>query len=428
MRRTNITQWNDYITTIIGTFFGGLRACAPDSPTINVLPAITLCEKNQGTRFNQFKTPRNRKHPIETGDHLIAWYCHFMFHNMMMHCSYALTADPKAKTDIKQNNGLGKTETEQEYVTRFSDKTLKNWALAITPDIDCFTIQEGPVKQEHKDLFKKAIGDHLPGWTLRGGTEFGLWILVREKYKYYVIDDKLSSKLKRLRLDSRCLTLAGPTEKVSNIHVPHIKAEKYYKPIVRLIIEDMIEQIDLQQSNEMLLEMQHIVSDNEHIKNSGTLLVSVSGITEFTLRYGDKTISHKILGDFNLKLSKRQQLDKEVFSAIEEELHKRGFSQKKCRINWVFNTTVKNAKSGINWVFNTTVKNAKKCIAGLCIGIGGGGMTLLTDFAAVDEAGAVATVFGRNRAVGFFSDKSAALLESQAADYFKTFVKIKNCA
>lgn len=330
---------------------------------INIQEPITLSYDNQGTRFAEFPTYSNDIRPIETGDHLITFYQDKAIHNMMMMAIYILFIDP-TNTPVaeKQNNGKNTAEKEQEYIERATEKTPKNWAKVITDDINCFAIEEGVVEKEHLPFFKKGIEKHLPDWKLIGGTEFGLYFLVRKKYaEQYVVDQKLSKKLKKFKLDMRCLTLTGPTEKVSNIHVPHTNPKTNYKNMVSIILNDMIDQLN-PTSDLVLLEITHIVSDKEHLKDGGTRRVSVSGITELTLRCGNTVISHKILGDFNLELRERQQLDQEAFSALSE-------------------------KFTYEWAFKTISKNAKY-IAGIFIG---GTMTASTDFAAIDEAGAMAT-------------------------------------
>lgn len=330
---------------------------------MDIQEPITLSHDNQGTRFTGFPTYPNDTRPIETGDHLITLYQDKAIHNMMMMAIYILFIDP-TNTPVaeKQNNGKKVTEKEKEYIERATEKTPRNWAKVLTDDINCFAIEEGVVEKEHLPLFKKGVEKHLPDWTLIGGTEFGLYFLARKKYaEQYVVDHQLSAELKKLKLDSRCLTLAGPTEKVSNIHVPHANPKKSYKNIVSIILKDMIDQLN-PTSDRVLLEITHIVSNKEHLKDGGTRRVSVSGITELTLRCGDKVVSHKILGDFNLELNERQKVDQAAFSELKE-------------------------KFAFECAFKKISKNAKY-IAGIFIG---GGMTLSTDFAAIDEAGAIAT-------------------------------------
>ena len=361
MRRSNLMTQNT--ARYQSSINNWLVTCLFRSPKfeMSVQDPITLSHGNQGTRFKGFPTYPNDMRPIETGDHLFSYYKHFAFHNMMMRALYVLFIDP-TNTPVaeKQKNGRNDTETTEQYIKRASEETPKNWAKVITDDTNCFAIEEGVVEAEHLPLFKKGIEKYLPGWELRGGTTFGLWFLVRKEYaEKYVIDNNLSSALKKLKLDSRCLTLVGPTEKVSNIHVPHSDPEINYKNIVRIILEDMVNQVNPKNSERITLDIAHIVSDQEHLKDGGTRRVSVSGITEFTLHCGDKIISHKILGDFNLALSKRQKLDQAAFSEIKE-------------------------KFTVEWAFKTIAKNAKY-IAGLFIG----GMTLTTDFAAMDETIAV---------------------------------------
>lgn len=392
LRRGNVSTSTGHTRINQPNIVSWLLACTLGLPRIQIKKPITLSHQNQATRFKEFTNAQNATRPVETGDHLISHYQQFIFHNMMMYCLYVLHID-NTNTPVteKQNNGLRQAETEEDYITRFSEKTIRNWALAITNDINCFAIQEGVVKQNHIPIFKKAVQKNLAcsGWKLRGGTDFGLWFLVRKEYeKEYNLDTTLSAKLKAIKLDSRCLTLSGPTEKVSNIHVPHAEPEESYKKIVRAIFEDMLDQLDLQKSKRILLTVQHIDSENEHIKDGATRCVSVSGITEFTMHYGNKKVSHKVLGDFNLGLSDRQQLDQAVFSEIKEKFDQAIFAKMRATFDWTFKTIIKNTKY----------------IAGLVIG---GGLTISTDFAAADEAGIVAT-FGRT---AFFSEKMTPVLE-----------------
>lgn len=371
---------------------------------MDIQEPIILSHHNQATRFKGFPTYPNDTRPIETGDHLITLYQDKAFHNMMMMAIYILFIDP-SNTPVaeKQNNGKKTTEEEEEYIVRATEETPKNWAKVITDDTNCFAIAEGVVKEKHLSLFKKGIEKHLPDWTLVGGTKFGLYFLVRKKYaEKYVIDNKLSETLKKLKLDSRCLTLTGPTEKVSNIHVPHADPEKSYKKIISVILNDMIDQLNLKSdcilSDRIVLKVTHIVSDKEHLKDGSKRLASVSGITEFTLHYNNKIISHQVLGDFNLELNERQKLDREAFSEIKE-------------------------KFAFQWGFKTTSKNTKY-IAGLFVG---GGITLSTDFTAIDEASIIATTLGRT-GHGFFAEKIASCWENTliAREYALHARKITN--
>lgn len=368
---------------------------------VKTLESTTLSHRNQGTRFKEFPTYENDARPIETGDHLITLMHEKQkaFHNMLMWCTCTVFIDPTNKPVAeKKNNGLDHTETEQEYTERFSEKTPRNWALAITDDINCFAIQEGVVAPKHLPLFKKGIQKHLPDWELRGGTEFGLYFLVRKEYaKQYAIDHNLPLKLEGLKLNSRCLTLVGPTEKVSNIHVPHGKPETSYKKIMHVILEDMIDQLNPKKSERILFEIAHTVSDKEHLKDGKKRRTSVSGATEIIMRCGDKMISHTVLGDFNLELNERQKLDQAVFSEIKEKV--------------VF-----------EWAFKTITKNAKY-IAGLFIG---GSMTLSADFAAVDEAGVIATALGRKN-IAFFAEKVNVNIIPLASAFAETYLKIIDC-
>lgn len=369
---------------------------------MKIQEAIILSHSNQGTRFKGFSTYPNDTRPIETGDHLMTLMKEKQkaFHNMLMWCTCTLFIDPTNKPIAeKKNNGLDHTETEQEYIERFSEKTPRNWALAITDDINCFAIQEGAVEEKHLLLFKKGIQKYLPDWELRGGTQFGLYFLVRKEYaEKYSVDHSLSLKLEKLKLDSRCLTLVGPTEKISNIHVPHGQPETSYKNIMRAILEDMIDQLNPKKSERILLEMVHTVSDKEHLKDGKKRRTSVSGATEIIIHCGDKVISHTVLGDFNLELNERQKLDQMVFLEIKEK--------------FIF-----------EWAFKTITKNAKY-IAGLFIG---GGMTLSADFAAVDEAGVIATAVGK-KCASFFAERVSVDTATRLASAFATtYIKIIDC-
>ena len=387
MRRSNVIfQCTPRYQSSFNTWLATWLCCLPQFK-IDVQESVTLSHLNQGTRFKQFpRAQKNDVRLVETGDHLFFHHKKLAIHNMMMCALYILFVDPTNKPIAeKVNNGRNETEAEKRYITRFSEETPANWARAITNDINCFAIQEGVVKEEHLSLFEQGIKNHLPGWELRGGTQFGLYFLVRKEYaKHYVINEKLSSELKKLNLDSRCFTLRGPKESVSNIHVPHSDPETNYKKIAHAILDDMINQLNPTRSAAVTLEITHIVSKDGHMKDGGTRRVSVDGITELTLSQGSNVISHKILGDFNLELDQRQKLDQTVFSEVQE-------------------------KFAYSWVCNTVCKKLKY-IAGLIIG---GGVTLSTDFAAVDEAGAAATVLGRGAA--FFTENAAPCLENAAA-------------